>query len=318
MHFVLDKNEKIPLFVQAQEQLLIALHTGKVRPGDRLPSVRLVASNNKINIKTAFAIYRHLQDDGYITLRTGSGAYVADLNQIDLEQAYHLSLLKLIKSNLSEAQRLKLDPASYASLVGRFIDQSHLEQCRVGVVECNNEQVSLFSKEISDRLRVRVIPLLLDQLESRGRKMTEALEQIDCFATTDFHFRQVRSLANSYGKRVLQLRLNPNFIPTIIEAARRGSVLMIVSDTDYFPAFKHRLLDLGIKPAVIERITAVACNNASRLRAELARAKAVYVSPLCESRVNHLIPPHVKELKMGGLLSGESIEMLHAAMLFIN
>jgi hypothetical protein len=145
----------------------------------------------------------------------------------------------------------------------------------------------------------------------------ELLQEIDCFATTDFHFRQVKDLTASYGKKLLQLRLNPVFIPTIIDAARRGDVLMIVSDTDYFPAFKQRLLDLGIKPAIIERISAVDFRNVSRLRTALSRARAVYVSPLCESRAHGLIPPHVEQLKIEGLLSSESIEMLNAVMLFL-
>src|SRR5207253_6551230 len=128
--------------------------------------------------KTAFAVYRYLQDEGYITLRTGSGAYIADFNQFDLEQAYSLSLFKLIKSNLSEAERLKLDPPTYSSLVRKFIDQSHLKQLSVGVVECNNEQVNLFANEMSDRLRVRVVPLLVEQLESLERKTTDILQHM--------------------------------------------------------------------------------------------------------------------------------------------
>lgn len=317
MQFLLNKNEKNSLFEQAREQLLIALHTGKVMPGDRLPSVRQVALSNKLNIKTAFAVYRHLQEEGFITLRTGSGAYVSDFNQVDLEHAYHLSLYKLIKSNLAEARRLRLDPMEYASLVQKFIDPSQPKRLSVGVIECNKEQVSLFAKEISDRLGARVVPLLLEQLGSGERRTSSLLKDVDCLATTDFHFREVRVLTEGCGKKLLRLRLNPDFIPTIIDAAKRGGVLMIVSDTDYFPAFSHRLLDLGIKSSVINRINAIGYDNLNALRAALPRAKAVYVSPLCDAHVRRLIPSRARELKVEGLLSNESLEMLHALMLFM-
>lgn len=317
MQFLLDKKQKGTLFQQAYEQLLIALHTGKVRPGSRLPSVRQVALSNKINIKSVFAVYQQLQAEGYVTLRIGSGAYVDELDQFDLEQAYYLSLLKLIKSHLSEAQKLKLDPQNYSSLVQKFIDKSELGSISVGVIECNEEQIRVFAKEISDRLHVRVLPLLLEQLESPDGKTAELLEEVDCFATTDFHFKQVKVLTAKYQKKLLQLRLNPHFIPTIIEAARQGRVLMIVSNADYFPAFRHRLLDLSVEPAIVKRISAVDYCDRSRLCAALAKAQSVYISAICEPHLRRLLPPHLRELKFDGLLSSESIEALEAVMLFL-
>ncbi|HVG20287.1 MAG TPA: GntR family transcriptional regulator, partial [Blastocatellia bacterium] len=110
MQFLLDKNHKSTLFEQAREQLITALHMGKLRAGDRLPSVRQMSQRGGINLKTAFSIYQRLKAEGYIELRTGSGAYVADVDRADLDQAYCLSIFQLIKSNLSAASHLKLDP----------------------------------------------------------------------------------------------------------------------------------------------------------------------------------------------------------------
>src|SRR3954462_15804220 len=117
MQFQLEKNKKEGLFEQAFLQLLTALHMGRVGAGDRLPSVRQTASRNRVNSKTVFAIYQRLNAEGYVSLRPGSGAYISRIDNDDLEQAYSHTLLKLVKSNLLEAERLPIGHKDYIRLL---------------------------------------------------------------------------------------------------------------------------------------------------------------------------------------------------------
>ena len=316
MQFILDKEQKSSLFEQAREQLVTALHMGKLRSGDRLPSVRQMSLRNSINIKTAFAIYQRLQSEGYIELRTGSGAYVSDIDSADLDQAYCFSIFRLIKSNLSAASQLKLDPGQYSDLVRNFIDKSQLASRQIVVVECNEEQVNLFAYEISERLPARVFPLLLHQLETPDTRAARLLARTDYFATTDYHFNQVKDLAGKYKKKILQLRLNPAFLPELIAAARRGRMLMIVSNADFYPAFRRNLVRLGISNAILDRISAVDLSNLSRVRAGIARAESFYISPICDQSIRKLLPLRIKEVRLESMLSCESIEALEAVLLF--
>jgi DNA-binding transcriptional regulator YhcF (GntR family) len=316
MQFLLDKNQKLTLFEQAREQLLTALHLGTLRAGDRLPSVRQISQRSGINIKTAFSIYQRLKEEGYIELRTGSGAYVADVDKADMDQDYCLSIYQLIKSNLAAANHLKLDPRQYYELVQNFVEKPRLESAQITVVECNEEQVNLFTHEISSRLSVRVSPLLLDQLERPDRRAARLLSQTDYFATTDYHFKRVKEIVAKYKKKILQLRVNATFLPGLVAAARKGRVAMVVSDISYFPPFRHNLLGLGIAPAILDRITPVDGANFAQVRAAFAQARSVYISPICDQRIRNLIPPQAKELKLDNMLSAESFEAIEAAMLF--
>jgi DNA-binding transcriptional regulator YhcF (GntR family) len=316
MQFILDKNRKRPLFEQAREQLLTALHLGKLRAGDRLPSVRQMSQHCTINIKTAFSIYQRLSEEGYIELRTGSGAYVADIDRADLDQAYCLSIFQLIKSNLSAASNLRLDPHQYYKLVESFVEKPRLALTQVTVVECNEEQVNLFAHEITNRLKVRVLPVLLAQLEKPDRRIARMLALTDFFATTDYHFKEVKALSARYNKKILQLRLNADFLPELIAAARRGPVLMVVSNASFFPAFRQNLLNLGILPSILDHISPTDGTNIAQVRAALARAQSVYISPICDQNLRDLIPSRVKELRLDNMLSSDSIEALEAVMLF--
>lgn len=315
MQFLLDKNHKDTLFDQAYLQLLSALHMGKLRAGDRLPSVRQIAQRNNINHKTAFAIYQRLHAEGFISLRKGSGAYVWDVDQSDLEQAYCLSLLRLIKSNFAEASRLKINPREYVKLAQSYVRKSQLKSVRLAVIECNEEQVNLFANEILNRLGITVHPMLLNQLESPDRRTAKTLAKVQYFATTHFHFKQVKALTEKYQRKILQLRLNPNFVPAIVEAAREGTVLMVVSNTNYFPAFKESLINIGTARSLVERINAVDDSDPTRVRARIYKSQTVYVSPICNPRVRELLTARVRELKFDTTLSGESLEMLEACIL---
>lgn len=316
MLFVLEKGHKDSLLDQARSQLLTALHTGRLGSGDRLPSVRQVAQRNQINLKTAFSIYQRLGAEGYVTLRVGSGAYVSDIDQSDLEEAYCHSVLRMVKSNLAEAERLRVNPREYLKLVQRLVNRAPASPARVAVFECNEEQINLFAHEISSRVGLAVSPMLLSRLEAPDQRASRELARADYFATTHFHFREVKTLTAGYGKPLVQLRLSPAFVPAIVEAARRGQVLMVVSNADYFPAFSRSLLQIGTPRPVVERISAVDHSNPGRVRAEAARARTVYVSPICHPKVLELIPAGAERLKVGGTLSDESLERLEALALF--
>lgn len=316
MQFLFDKNHKDSLFEQAFLQLVTALHMGKVGAGDRLPSVRQMALRNNINHKTAFSIYQRLQLEGYITLRRGSGAYVSDIDHADLEQAYCLSLFRLIKSNFAEADRLRISPRDFTKLAHSYLNKSQLKSVKVVVIECNEEQIGVFAAEISNKLGVVVSPLLLSRIEAPDRATHRTLSRADLFTTTHFHFKQVKSLLDSYHKKLLQLRLNPNFVPSIVNAARQGKVLMIVSNVNYFPAFSQSLLNVGTPRSVVERISAVDDRNLEQVRLQALRADTVYVSPICNPRVITVLPLHRDELRIDSTLSAESLERLEAFLLF--
>jgi GntR family transcriptional regulator/MocR family aminotransferase len=59
------------------QQLRAAILDGRLRPGLRLPSTRALASSHGISRNTAVAAYDLLSSEGYVSMRPGSGCYVA-------------------------------------------------------------------------------------------------------------------------------------------------------------------------------------------------------------------------------------------------
>lgn len=75
----LDRPAGAPLYRQLYRALREAILSGRLRPGQALPSSRRLAEELGISRITVLQAYDDLRADGYLTSRTGSGTYVATL-----------------------------------------------------------------------------------------------------------------------------------------------------------------------------------------------------------------------------------------------
>jgi GntR family transcriptional regulator/MocR family aminotransferase len=62
----------------------MAIVAGQLRPGQRLPSTRILAADLQISRFSVLSAFGHLLEEGYLNGRVGSGTYVADVIPDDL------------------------------------------------------------------------------------------------------------------------------------------------------------------------------------------------------------------------------------------
>jgi DNA-binding transcriptional regulator YhcF (GntR family) len=74
----LARADDLPVGSQLAWRLRVLIASGELRAGDRLPGVRELAGGASVNVNTARAVYRRLEDDGLIVSRQGLGTFVAD------------------------------------------------------------------------------------------------------------------------------------------------------------------------------------------------------------------------------------------------
>jgi GntR family transcriptional regulator len=70
---VVDLNSLVPAYRQIVEGFRVHLVEGDLRPGDRLPSVRELASDLGLHFNTVAEAYRHLAAEGWLRLDRGRG-----------------------------------------------------------------------------------------------------------------------------------------------------------------------------------------------------------------------------------------------------
>jgi len=74
----LERADDLPVGAQLGWRLRVLIASGDLAPGDRLPGVRELASGTGVNVNTARAVYRRLEEDGLIVARHGLGTFVAE------------------------------------------------------------------------------------------------------------------------------------------------------------------------------------------------------------------------------------------------
>lgn len=77
MEFRIDHKSEVPIYVQLKERIRLAIATGELKPGDRLPTVREMAVDLRINANTVSRVYAELESEGCLVTQRGKGTFVA-------------------------------------------------------------------------------------------------------------------------------------------------------------------------------------------------------------------------------------------------
>ena len=72
----LDFSSDIPIYQQIRNQVVTAIASGRLSPGEKLPTIRALAEEAGINMMTASKAYQLLKSEGYITTGRRDGATV--------------------------------------------------------------------------------------------------------------------------------------------------------------------------------------------------------------------------------------------------
>ena len=70
----LDFTSDVPIYQQIRNQVVLAIASGRLDPGDKLPTIRTLAEEAGINMMTASKAYQLLKQEGYIPTDRRSGA----------------------------------------------------------------------------------------------------------------------------------------------------------------------------------------------------------------------------------------------------
>lgn len=73
----IDSRDTRPIYAQIEHALRAAIASGRLRVGDRLPTVRELAVELRVNANTVARVYTDLERAGVLETRRGVGSFVA-------------------------------------------------------------------------------------------------------------------------------------------------------------------------------------------------------------------------------------------------
>ena len=77
MYLTIEHNSGVAVSAQVIDQMKYLVVSGALTPGERIPSVRALARQLKLNPTTVARIYRQLEAEGIIFTQPGSGTFIA-------------------------------------------------------------------------------------------------------------------------------------------------------------------------------------------------------------------------------------------------
>jgi GntR family transcriptional regulator len=73
----IDTQDPTPIYAQLERGLRAAIATSRLRPGDRLPTVRQLAVELRVNANTVARVYAELERAGVLETRRGVGSFIS-------------------------------------------------------------------------------------------------------------------------------------------------------------------------------------------------------------------------------------------------
>ena len=100
----LDHRDARPLYLQVKDSLRRMMLTGLLAPGEKLPSVRSLATQLAINPNTIQRAYSELEAEGYVYSVSGRGSFVAETDNGQAQRIRELT--EKLKPLLEELKAL--------------------------------------------------------------------------------------------------------------------------------------------------------------------------------------------------------------------
>lgn len=81
MEIIISNNANKPIYEQINSQIKAMIMSGKLQPGEAIPSMRALAKAIHVSVITVQKAYEDLQRDGFIETIVGRGSFVSAQNK---------------------------------------------------------------------------------------------------------------------------------------------------------------------------------------------------------------------------------------------
>lgn len=119
----IERGSATPVSRQIADQIASLCAAGRLKPGERLPSVRELARDLAVNQNTVLRVYERLTGEGLLVRRHGQGTFVAETAGDRAAASHRARLLDELRQLCRQATGLGMSRDEVHGLVGEALDQ---------------------------------------------------------------------------------------------------------------------------------------------------------------------------------------------------
>lgn len=128
MYLHLDHHSGEPIYRQIVEAIKYQVASGRLAQEDRLPSIRTLAEELKINPRTVVKAYEELQHAGLVVMRHGQGVFVSVNHGATPHSVRQKAIADMARRMLAEASRLGAPKAEVLRIIESEANKMEPEQ----------------------------------------------------------------------------------------------------------------------------------------------------------------------------------------------
>ncbi|MGQ9801449.1 MAG: GntR family transcriptional regulator [Candidatus Saccharicenans sp.] len=274
----IDKNSPIPTYRQIIKQITTLIHDNILKPGDKLPTERELASQLKIARGTVKKAYELLATDGIIETTQGRGTFISARQDV-IPTGRKEKALKIIDKFLDELRNLNFSYQEIKTFLDLAIIQREekLEDFNVAMIDCNPESLAIFERQLTFLKHVRVARFLLDEVMA-DPDAEKRLKPFDLILTTSTHYSELLGKLSGLKDKLIQVAVSPSQ-ETIIEMASLSPVQrlgVVCESQNFLNRVVARLKSLGLATGTVPCLF---LKDEDRLPEFLSAVDVVFIPP---------------------------------------
>ncbi|MCL2185284.1 MAG: GntR family transcriptional regulator [Treponema sp.] len=126
IHFSLDPLNGTPIYRQIIQQIEYAILSGRMKRGDKLPTIRSLAVDLKTNPNTIARAYSELEIRGILETQVGSGTYISDKKPVMEDDSLNKKKREVIGRFVQELRDLGVENKELIKLIESYIKETNL------------------------------------------------------------------------------------------------------------------------------------------------------------------------------------------------
>jgi GntR family transcriptional regulator len=123
VNFTLDTVNGAPIYRQIIQQIEYAILSGRIQPGDRLPTIRSLAVELKTNPNTIAKAYNELEIRGILATQVGSGTYISDKKPVIEDDSLKRKIREVAGRFIQEMRDLGVEKKELPGLIESIIKE---------------------------------------------------------------------------------------------------------------------------------------------------------------------------------------------------
>lgn len=324
IRWFVDKNNKIPLYLQLKDQVEYYISTGAVQDGYQLPPVNALANELGITFETVRKAYKEVERNGLLSMRRGQGTFITLHRGNALRARTGVGKINWAREALEAEPEAGKGQAAVQAAIGLIRQYLHQgtgataslpsglpsglldarrvfeqafdalaeEQSRQEIIftECNQLQVREISQILTQHLNLPIRPVLTGDLKEQLRTLPDEEIKRLLIITTGFHVNEVKGAIGGLpvSVEVLITNMAPETRRRLDGLGKKAKYGFICRDQESAAIYKDLLKAELDNPDL--NLTCCILSETDQVKALLKSADVLLVSPPVYEEIKKIAP----------------------------